>query len=262
MRGLKTLAAVTTAALFVATSCLAGPVTLKAAPSDDDGRVTLGDVFDGAGSAANVVIANRAGPSVVFDAGQLQAQALHAGLQWTNPQGLSRVVVRAGAAAPATASTSGPAGVTLTAARPGAMIEVLTYARNISTGDVIRPEDVIWTSMQAHQAPSGAPGDADQAIGLVAKRPLRAGAAVAARDLAAPRVIARNDMVEVAFVVGGIRLTVQGRATRDAAVGEALPITNSTSGRLIDAVATGPGTAIAGPAAIAARSNPSQFAAR
>ncbi|PZO33222.1 MAG: flagella basal body P-ring formation protein FlgA, partial [Alphaproteobacteria bacterium] len=35
--------------ILVAGPALAGPVTLKTNPSDDDGRVTLGDVFDGAG---------------------------------------------------------------------------------------------------------------------------------------------------------------------------------------------------------------------
>ncbi|RZJ38026.1 MAG: flagella basal body P-ring formation protein FlgA, partial [Brevundimonas sp.] len=80
-----------------ATSALAGPVTLKAEPADDDGRVTLGDLFDGAGGAASVVVGVRSGPSAVFEAGQVQAAAARAGLSWTNPQGLRRIVVRQGA---------------------------------------------------------------------------------------------------------------------------------------------------------------------
>ncbi len=239
-----------TASLLASGSALAGPVTLKANPVDEDGRVTLGDLFDGAGSAANVVVASRAGPSVVFDAGQLQAAALRSGLQWDNPRNLGRVVVRAGMASPvvATASPGTP-----TAARPGATAEILTYARNIATGDIIQPEDVVWTTVQAHLATTGGPRDAEQAIGLSAKRPLRAGAAVASRDLASPQVIARNDMVEVAYEVGGVRLTVTGRATRAAAIGEPVTVLNTTSSKTIDAIATGPGRAIAGPAAQSAR---------
>ncbi|HWW12341.1 MAG TPA: flagella basal body P-ring formation protein FlgA, partial [Brevundimonas sp.] len=53
-------------------SALAGPVTLKANPVDEDGQVTLGDIFEGAGGAANVVVGRRAGPSIVFEAAQLQ----------------------------------------------------------------------------------------------------------------------------------------------------------------------------------------------
>ena len=89
------------AALFgaLAAPALAAPVTLKANPVDDDGRVTLGDIFDGAGAASDVMVARRAGPSVVLEAGQLQALARQAGLDWSNPNGLRRVAVRLGAAA-------------------------------------------------------------------------------------------------------------------------------------------------------------------
>jgi len=76
---------------------------------------------------------------------------------------------------------------------------------------------------------------------------------VGARDLARPQVIARNDTVQVAFVAGGVTLTVTGRAQRAAAIGEVVAITNLTSGRTIEAVASGPGLAVAGPQAQTAR---------
>jgi flagella basal body P-ring formation protein FlgA len=246
-----------------ATSALAGPVTLKAEPMDDDGRVTLGDLFDGAGGAASVVVGVRSGPSAVFEAGQVQAAAARVGLTWGNPQGLRRIVVRQGAGMTGGAADAAGSAQPAVAAvgRPGATVEVLTYVRSLAAGDVVQPEDVAWTQVQAHMAAAGGPQDAEQVIGLSARRALRAGAAVATRDLTAPQVIARNDMVQVAFVAGGVTLTVTGRATRDAARGDAVPILNTTSGRTIDAVATGPGRAVAGPAALAARSNP-PFASR
>jgi len=80
---------------------------------------------------------------------------------------------------------------------------------------------------------------------------------------AAERVIARNDMVTVAYQVGGVTLSVMGRAQRNAAVGEPVVVLNTASGRMIDAVAIGPGQAMAGPAAQAARNAAlQQFAAR
>ncbi|CAN5417004.1 flagellar basal body P-ring formation chaperone FlgA [soil metagenome] len=261
MRRVATILVSTAALLLAAAPALAGPVTLKINPVDDDGRVTLGEVFDGAGSAAGTVIASRAGPSVVFDAGQLQALALRSGLQWSNPRGLGRVVVREGMPAPTAASVVS-ATTTFAAAQPGATVEVLAYARNLAAGDIVQPEDVIWSTVQAHQAPSGGPRDAEQVIGLSAKRALRAGAAVASRDLASPQVIARNDMVEVAFISGGVRLTITGRATRNAALGEPVSVMNTTSNRTVEAIATGPGKAVVGPAADLARANPQQFASR
>jgi flagella basal body P-ring formation protein FlgA len=142
----------------------------------------------------------------------------------------------------------------------GATVPVLTYARNIASGEVVQPEDVIWADVQSHIAPAGGPSDAEQVIGLSARRALRAGAVVGPRDLARPQVIARNDTVEVAFVAGGVTLTVTGRATRAAAVGEAVTVTNLSSGRTIEAVASGPGRAVAGPRTPSARST--SFAAR
>jgi flagella basal body P-ring formation protein FlgA len=196
-----------------------------------------------------VVIATRTGPSIVFEAGQLQGIALRSGLQWSNPQGLRRVVVRQGAAS-----------ASRVASRPGATVDVLTYARNLSAGDIVQPEDVVWAQVQSHQAQGSGPRDAEQVVGLSARRALRAGSPVAARDLSSPQVIARNDTVEVAFISGGVRLTVTGRATRNAAVGEPVTVLNLASGKTIEAVATGPGHAVTGPAAQAARSNSNSFA--
>lgn len=191
-------------ALALSSAALAGPVTLKANPVDSDGRVTLGDLFDGAGAASDVVVGSRVGPSVVFEAGQLQSLARLSGLDWANPTGLRRVVVRHAAQAPASAAAP-----SMTSASAPASFS--------------RP------------APHTAMGE---------------------------RVISRNDLVQVTYETDGIRLTVTGRAQRNAAAGEPVAVLNPQSGRTIDAVATGPGRAIAGPAAQALRSAPQQFAAR
>lgn len=203
---MKTLALLLSLTALAATPALAGPVTLKANPVDTDGRVTLGDIFDGAtGAAAEVVVGHRAGPAIVFEAGALQTQALRAGLRWDNATGLSRVVVRAAPADPAAAPRAEVAGVQTPVARPGAV------------------------------RPGAAPSPA-------------------------PRAIARNDMVQVAFEAGGVKLTVTGRALRNAAVGEPVSVLNLQSGRTIDAVAIGPGRAVTGPAAERARADPAAFA--
>lgn len=244
----------------------AGPVNLLPDPVDDDGRITLGELFDEAGAASGVVVGRRVGATAVLEASQVQIAARRAGLQWSNPNGLRRIVVREGGAIPAEASAR-PAAASVGApapvsARTGVNVEVLTYARSLAAGDVIQPEDVIWASVQSHLAPAGAPQDAEAVIGLEAKRALRAGTPVGPRDLASPQVIARNDMVEVAYINDGVELTVTGKATRNASAGEAVPILNVQSNRTIDAVAVAPGRAVAGPAAQIARRNPQQFAAR
>jgi len=198
----KSLILAAVAALLVASPAIAGPVTLKSNPVDHDGQVTLGDIFDGAGAAATVVVGQRGGPSLVFEAGQLQGMARQAGLSWANPTGLRRVVVRAASAAPA------------------------------EVGDVIAAAAPAMASL----APSPRVSAAGQ------------------------RIISRNDIVEVAYEVGGVRLTISGRAEGNAAEGQRIAIRNLQSNRVIDAVATAPGMAVAGPAAQALRAQ--QFAAR
>ena len=234
---------------LAATPALATPVSLVPQPTDDDGVVTLGELFDGAGQAAGVRVALRTSATVVLDAAQVQTIARRNGLTWANESGIRRIIVRSGAGGSGAAART-PA----TAARSAASVEVLTYARSIATGETVRPEDVVWTTVQAHQAPSDGPDDVEAVIGLSARRPLRSGAAVRATDLTRPQVIARGDMVDVTYETGGISLTLRGRAMEPATVGEAFRVQNVESGRTIEVVATEAGRALAGPAALAARS--------
>lgn len=241
--------------LTAASAALAGvPVDLRPQPTAEGSTVTLGDLFDGAGRVAKVPLFTGApgAPSVVLDAGQVQRIAHINGLDWDNPSGFRRVVVQLGAA-PAPSATS-------VAARNDRTVEVLTFTRSLAAGDVIQPSDVLWTKVQSHLAPSDAPSDASQVIGMTARRPLREGAAVGARDLVSPVVIKREQLVTVAYAVEGVELTVQGKAMGDASAGQPVEVMNTQSKKTIAAIATGPGRAVTGPGAEAYRSK--AYAAR
>lgn len=235
-------------AAMAATPALAGQVSLKADVADSDGRVTLGDIFDGAGAASDMLVATRTGPTIVLDATSVQMMARRAGLDWGNPQGLRRIVVRAGASAPAATASRGN-------------VEVLTWARSVNAGEVIQPSDLIWG--KAVGAPSDAPRDADAIIGMAARRPLREGAPVAMRDVAAQQVIKAGETVEVTWSNGGITLTIQGKALANASVGQSFNVQNTASKKVIEAVATAPGRAVTGPEAQRLKAaGPAQYAAR
>jgi flagella basal body P-ring formation protein FlgA len=246
------------AALAFAVPAAAGqPVSLKS-EAFAAGPVTLGDVFDGAGRAGALVVgpAAQPGANIILDAGQLQRQARAAGLDWDNAQGLRRIVVHGGAA-------SEPA-LTAVAGKPGPMAQVLTYARNLNAGDIVRAEDLTWGEVAAFQAPSDAPRDAEAAIGKAAKKPVRAGAAVAGRDLTMPQVIKKDDVIQIAFRADGITLTLQAKAMEAATLGEPFSAQNLASKKVIEAVATGPGRAVVGPEAerIRAQTAPSLVSLR
>lgn len=234
---------------LIASPALAGTVSLKADIADGDGRVTLGDLFDGAGGAAGVLVATRAGPSVVLDAAAVQNLARRSGLDWGNPQGLRRIVVRGGASdAPSATAQRGN-------------VEVLTWARSLNAGEIVQPEDMTWAKVAG--APVDAPRDADAVIGMAAKRPLREGATVGLRDVVAQQVIKAGDTVQVTWSAGGISLSLQAKALGAAAVGQSFNVQNPASKKIIEAVATGPGQAVTGPDAqrLKAAAAP-QYAAR
>lgn len=233
----------------LASPALAGtPVNLRADAADADGVVTLGDLFDNAGAAANVTVARRAGPTAVLDAAAVQMAAQRAGLDWSNPQGLRRIIVSAGASGGASA---GPA---------RGNVEVLTYARNLSAGDIVQAQDLVWGKAVA--APADAPSDPDRIIGMTARRPLREGAAVSQRDVSAPMAMKAGDVVAVTFEQDGIVLTLQGKAMAAAAVGDGVAVQNTSSSKIIQAVATGPGTAAVGPEALRLKAAPQRYAQR
>ena len=224
------------AALSLAGPALAGQaVTLKADTFDADGMVTLGDLFDGAGAAARVPVAARTGSGIVLDAAAVQMIARRAGLDWGNAEGLRKIVVRGGAVGQASGSPA------------QGNIDVLTYARSLSAGEIVQPSDLVWGKAAA--APADAPSDPDAVIGMAAKRPLRAGASVAARDVGAAQVLKAGDIVTVTYDSGGISLSMQGKAMAAAGVGETTSVQNPVSKKIVQALVTGPGQAVVGPQA-------------
>jgi flagella basal body P-ring formation protein FlgA len=223
---------------------VAAVVELRSDIAAPNGQVTLGDIFEGAGAAGAVVVGSGAPPggSLVIDARQLQALAAAHGLQWTNARGMNRLIARV---------ETGPALAFAPAARAVRRRgeEVLTYARDFAAGDVVQPEDVVWAAPSGFGSTFDAPRDARAVIGQAARRPLRAGTAVSLADLGAPKVIKKDDMVQVAYAAGGIKLVLQGKAMSGAAVGDIVDIMNPSSKKTIQAVASGPDQAVVGPEA-------------
>jgi flagella basal body P-ring formation protein FlgA len=234
------LAAAFAVIAFASAASANTPVNLRPDPASGP-TVTLGDLFDGAGPAAQVMVGNGApaGLNAVLDAGQVQQIAHINGLDWANPTHIRRIIVHGGAVSAATP----------VAAASGKMVEVLTYARSLAAGEVVQPADLTYAKLPAFQAPQEAPRDAADIIGKAARRPLRSGTAVASLDVTAAQVIKRDDMIDVAFHAEGMTLTLQGKALGGAALGETVNVLNPTSKKVIQAVAIGPDRAVVGPEA-------------
>ena len=232
---MKALATALALCALASPALAGGPVTLKTDAVDTDGVVTLGDLFSGAGAAGAVLLAAGSGATLMLDAVAVQMAARRAGLQWANAEGLRRIVVRGAASN----------GASATAARGN--VEVLTWSRNIAAGEMIQPQDLIWG--KAALAPADAPSDPDAVVGMAAKRALRAGAAVAGRDVAAAEVVKAGEIVSLVFQDEGITLSLQAKALSGGGVGETINVQNTASKKIVQAVVTGPGQAVVGPAA-------------
>jgi flagella basal body P-ring formation protein FlgA len=244
------------AALVLAGPAFAGQaVTLRADTVAAGGVVTLGDLFEGAGAASRVPVAAKRGAMVVLNARAVQLAAARAGLDWANAEGLQTIVVGDGGSPEPEARAAGAAGP----ARGN--VQVLTYARSLRAGEIVQPQDLMWAKAAA--APGDAPGEPDSVVGMAARRPVREGAAVSLRDLAAVQVIKPGDAVTVTYAGDGISLSLDGKAMNAAGVGETVNVQNTASKKIIQAVVTGPGQAVIGPAADTLKAAaPSRYALR
>ena len=225
-----------------------GTVTLRPDPQGHAGVVTLGDLFDGADVRSGAVVVGRApvGQQAVLDAGEVQLAARAAGLTWLNGAGQRQIIVSI-VAEPAVGSGRSVHHVH----RPSRAQAVLVYARNLSAGEIVEASDLEWSE----EAVAGAdtPDRAEAAIGMAARLPLRAGAAVSAHELIAPKVIRRDQMISVDYVADGISLSLSAKALNDAALGDTVQAMNLSSKKTIEAVAVAAGHAAVGPGADAAR---------
>jgi flagella basal body P-ring formation protein FlgA len=260
-RTLSVVAGLALACLPTAPARAGQPVALRSAPADENGQVTLGDLFDGAGDQADVVVASgKANAGMVLDAGRVQMFARAHGLDWDNAGGIRRLIVAAGSPHPQpSASASGELVVNGPSMHP---ISVLAYAHDITAGEVIGPNDLIL-SRTAVPLPD-APRSAEAVVGMAARRYLREGQAVAQHDVTLPEVIKKDDVIALVYQQEGVTLTLQGKALENAVVGQAFNAINPESKKIIQAVAAGPGEALVGPQAeqakAEARLNPSLLA--
>lgn len=84
--------------------------------------------------------------------------------------------------------------------------------------------------------------DPSQIIGMEITRALNAGSAIKPSQLRAPKVIARGQQVLLVSGNGGLKVRMQGKALKDAAVGERVKVTNLSSGQKIEGIANADGT--------------------
>jgi flagellar basal body P-ring formation protein FlgA len=119
-------------------------------------------------------------------------------------------------------------------------VEAAVLARTVERNEVLKSSDV--TVERRPKAEVG--GDAasrDRAVGMQARRQLRAGQAVRVADLAKPDLVQRDQNVTLIYETPGLYLTVRGKAIEGGTEGDVVNVMNLQSKRTISGVVTGRG---------------------
>lgn len=134
------------------------------------------------------------------------------------------------------------------------MIDLPVLSRALAPGDTIAAADIETMRVRAERLGSDAVLDRRTLIGKTPRRMLRPHEPLRVGDVQVPLLVHRGDLVTIVLETPTMRLTTQGKALADGAMGAMLQIANTKSNRLIDARVTGANTvAVDAPSHLAAR---------
>jgi flagellar basal body P-ring formation protein FlgA len=120
------------------------------------------------------------------------------------------------------------------------MIALPVLSRAMSPGETIGAGDIETLRLAAESVPTDTLGEARVLIGKTPRRPLRAREPLRAADVAAPVVVHKGDLVTIVLDTPTMRLTAEGKALEDGAMGAAIPVANTKSNRVIEVLVSGP----------------------
>lgn len=105
---------------------------------------------------------------------------------------------------------------------------VVVLRRNLNTGQVLSPGDVLVRREEIDIEKAYLPTTAAAVVGQAAAKPLRAGALLMAGDLMEPIAVRKGRLVRVDTLSGGFRVRSHARALADGRVGDMIEVENIT----------------------------------
>ena len=130
------------------------------------------------------------------------------------------------------------------AGRAASTVEVVTLARTIERGEIIKTADLVVERRPRGEIGRDIVRDADQAIGFAARGQMQPGKPLRTANLMKPELVQRNETVTLVYQVPGITLTVRGKAVDGGAEGDVISVLNEQSKRTVQGVVAGPGRVI------------------
>lgn len=135
--------------------------------------------------------------------------------------------------------TGAPTRVRLT----GTAIETVTTAialRNVERGETLKASEVIVERRPKAEAGTDL-ATFERAVGMQARKPLRANQPIRSADLAKPDLVQRDQAVTLIYNSPGVYLTVRGKAAENGTDGDTVTVMNLQSKRTVQGTVVGPG---------------------
>src|SRR4030081_547135 len=109
-------------------------------------------------------------------------------------------------------------------------VEAAVLARNVERNEQIKSADGVVESRPKAEG-GGDRATRERAVGMQARRQLRAGQALKAADLVKPDLVQRDQTVTLIYDVTGLYLTIRGKALEGGAEGDVVSVLNLQSKR-------------------------------
>lgn len=119
-------------------------------------------------------------------------------------------------------------------------VEAAVLARGVERNEVLKSSDVLIERRPKAEVGNDAAGR-DNAVGMQARRQLRAGQALRVNDLAKPDLVTRDQNVTLIYESSGLYLTIRGKALEGGTEGDVVNVLNLQSKRTVSGVVVGRG---------------------
>lgn len=120
------------------------------------------------------------------------------------------------------------------------MVDLPVLSRALSSGDVIRERDLMWTRVAARQVNRNVITRSDEIVGLAARRGLRAETPVRVSDVERPVMVQKGSTVTMTVNTGDMMLTASGRALEHGSEGDVIRIVNLSTHNTVEAAVVSP----------------------
>jgi flagellar basal body P-ring formation protein FlgA len=124
------------------------------------------------------------------------------------------------------------------------LLEMPVLNRLVAPGETIAAQDIETIALPADRLNQSFVVGAADLLGKTPKRSIRPGEPIRPSDVQTPIVIRRGELVTVVLQSATLLLTAQAKALEDGTQGQAIRVSNTRSGKTLDATVNGPGTVI------------------